>query len=119
MACNPEILRQVPLFALLDDDETEVWSAGIKYETGPWAFGVNYITETEGVVFTSEEQDGSGVEGAIGYTLNEHIRFTGGYQRFEFEGPRNSCTTDNGGIFFPQCDTQDANVGFVESKFSF
>ena len=24
MACNPEILRQVPLFALLDDEETAV-----------------------------------------------------------------------------------------------
>jgi outer membrane protein OmpU len=104
---------------VLDDEETEVWSAGIKYETGPWSFGANYITQTAGLAFTSEEQDGSGVELAVGYTLNEHIRFTGGYQHFDFEGPQGSCTTDNGGVFFPQCDTLDADVAFVETRFSF
>jgi CRP/FNR family cyclic AMP-dependent transcriptional regulator len=30
MACNPEILRQVPLFALLDDDETAVLAAQVE-----------------------------------------------------------------------------------------
>lgn len=104
---------------VLDDENTEVWSAGIKYETGPWAFGLDYITETEDLPFTTGQQDGKGFEAALGYTFNEWLRMTGGYQRFEFSGPHDSCTTDNGGIFFPQCDTQDANVGFVETKFSF
>src|SRR5215472_10118572 len=30
MACNPEILRQVPLFALLDDDETAVLASQVE-----------------------------------------------------------------------------------------
>jgi uncharacterized membrane protein len=30
MSCNPEILRQVPLFALLDDDETAVLAAQVE-----------------------------------------------------------------------------------------
>jgi CRP/FNR family cyclic AMP-dependent transcriptional regulator len=30
MACNPEILRQVPLFALLDDDETAILAAQVE-----------------------------------------------------------------------------------------
>jgi outer membrane protein OmpU len=105
---------------VLKDLDTEVWSAGIKYETGPWAFGVDYITETEEMAnFPPGDQDGKGLEVAAGYTLSEHIRFTGGYQRFEFNGPNGSCPSHNGGVFFPPCDTQDANVGFVESKFSF
>jgi outer membrane protein OmpU len=106
---------------VLDGKETEVWSAGIKYETGPWAFGLDYIAETEDLAFTSAQQDGKGLEAAVGYTFNEWLRVTGGYQRFEFDGPRNACPTDAGGFGFPSasCDTQDANVGFVETKFSF
>src|SRR5271170_1465009 len=30
MACNPEILRRVPLFALLDDDETAVLAGQVE-----------------------------------------------------------------------------------------
>jgi CRP/FNR family transcriptional regulator, cyclic AMP receptor protein len=33
MACNPEILRQVPLFALLDDDETAVLAGQVEVKT--------------------------------------------------------------------------------------
>ena len=33
MACEPEILRQVPLFALLDDDETAVLAAQVEIKT--------------------------------------------------------------------------------------
>jgi CRP/FNR family cyclic AMP-dependent transcriptional regulator len=33
MACNPEILKHVPLFALLDDDETAVLSAQVELKT--------------------------------------------------------------------------------------
>ena len=107
---------------VINDEETEVWSAGIKYETGPWAFGLNYIVETEDLGFTNEDQEGSGFEAAIGYTVNSFIRLTGGYQHFEFDGPNSgttACPIGNGGIFFPTCDTQDADVGFVETKFSF
>ena len=33
MACNPETLRQVPLFALLDDDETAVLASQVELKT--------------------------------------------------------------------------------------
>ncbi len=33
MACNPEILRQVPLFALLDDDETAVLAGQVEVKS--------------------------------------------------------------------------------------
>jgi CRP/FNR family cyclic AMP-dependent transcriptional regulator len=33
MACNPEILRQVPLFALLDDDETAILAGQVEVKT--------------------------------------------------------------------------------------
>jgi uncharacterized membrane protein len=33
MACNPEILRQVPLFALLDDEETAVLAGQVEIKT--------------------------------------------------------------------------------------
>src|SRR5260370_30390771 len=33
MACKPEVLRQVPLFALLDDDETAILAAQVELRT--------------------------------------------------------------------------------------
>src|ERR1041385_518581 len=33
MTCSPEILRRVPLFALLDDDETAVLAAQVEIQT--------------------------------------------------------------------------------------
>ena len=33
MACQPSILKQVPLFALLDDDETAVLAAQVEIQT--------------------------------------------------------------------------------------
>ena len=33
MACSPEILRRVPLFALLDDEETAVLAAQVEVKT--------------------------------------------------------------------------------------
>ena len=33
MACDPEILKQVPLFALLDDDETAVLAGQVELKT--------------------------------------------------------------------------------------
>ena len=33
MACNPAVLRQVPLFALLDDEETAVLASQVELKT--------------------------------------------------------------------------------------
>lgn len=104
---------------IFDGLYTDIWSVGLTYERGPWMLGANYITADEELPFDIVNQDGSGVQVAAGYTFTENIRLTGGYQRFDFEGPNNSCTTDNGGIFFPNCDTLDGDVGYLETTFSF
>lgn len=100
------------------DEFTDIWSFGLTYETGPWMFGANYIMSTEEIPFDFD-QEGNGLQFAGGYTFTENIRLTAGYQHYEFNGPRKSCTTDNGGIFFPECDTLDGNVGYLETTFSF
>ena len=33
MACNPEVLKHVPLFALLDEEETAVLAAQVRLKT--------------------------------------------------------------------------------------
>ncbi|MFM9863957.1 MAG: porin [Micropepsaceae bacterium] len=96
---------------VIEGYQTEVWSFGLMYEAGPWAASVNYITMIEEVPF-STEQDGSGLQFALGYTINEDFRITGGYQRFDFDGPLNFCSTGF-------CDTLDANVGYIETSFNF
>jgi hypothetical protein len=99
------------------DDFTEVWSYGLMYESGPWAASVNYITMTQGIGFsTFDTQEGSGLQFALGYTIDENFSVTGGYQRYEFdEKPFGFCGF--GGFF--NCTDLDANVGYVETTFSF
>lgn len=99
------------------DDVTEVWSYGVMYETGPWAASVNYIAMTQDIGFsTFDVQEGSGLQFALGYTINENFRMTGGYQRYEFEEkPFGFCGF--GGFF--NCTDLDASVGYVETTFSF
>jgi predicted porin len=100
-----------------DDTYTDIWSAGVAYERGPWSFGANYIHADEDLPFGPPvNQEGSGVQFAAGYTFDPNIRMTGGYQHFEFDGPFDSCPTDGGG---PSCDTLDGDVGYLETTFSF
>lgn len=101
---------------VFDDAYTDIWSVGLTYERGPWSLGANYITADQEFPFPSENQEGSGVQFAAGYTFDPNIRLTGGYQHFEFDGPFDSCPTDAGGPF---CDTLDANLGYLETTFSF
>jgi hypothetical protein len=95
------------------DDVTEVWSYGVMYENGPWAASVNYITMTEDIGLSTDAQEGSGLQFALGYTINESFRVTGGYQRYEFD------ETPFGGCSVFGCTDLDANVGYVETTFSF
>jgi hypothetical protein len=101
---------------VFEDETTDVWSFGLTYERGPWMFGANYITANEELAFWSEDQEGSGLQFAGAYTLNENIRFSAGWQRFEFEGPFDVCFTDTGQF---GCDTLDGDVGYLETSFSF
>ncbi len=101
---------------VFEDEFTDVWSFGLMYETGPWAASANYITMTQELPFFGKPtQDGSGLQFALGYTINEAFRITGGYQRYEFD-------TSFGGFCSASgfnCDKLDANVGYVETTFNF
>lgn len=101
---------------VFEDKFTDIWSVGLTYESGPWMLGANYIVADEELLFFSKNQEGNGVQAAAGYTFNETIRLTGGYQHYEFEGPFNSCFTDAGG---GSCFTLDGDVGYLETTFSF
>jgi hypothetical protein len=101
---------------VFDDEYTDIWSFGLTYERGPWMLGATYIMAEEELLFTTAEQEGSGLQFAAGYAFNEMIRITGGYQHFEFDGPINNCFTDAGGF---GCDTLDGDVGYLETTFSF
>lgn len=96
---------------VFEDEYTDVWSFGLMYETGPWAASANYITMTEELLFGGEQR-GTGLQFALGYTINESFRITGGYQRYEFE-------QDFGGCGFFGCTDLDADVGYLETSFNF
>jgi len=66
MACNPETLRQVPLFALLDDDEMAVLASQVELQTfaprhriykAAEAGGRGYIVVSGGVCVTTVDED--------------------------------------------------------------
>src|SRR5450756_1108357 len=66
MACNPETLRQVPLFALLDDDEMAVLAGQVELQTfaprhriyrAGEAGGRGYIVVSGGVRVTTVDED--------------------------------------------------------------
>jgi CRP/FNR family transcriptional regulator, cyclic AMP receptor protein len=78
MACNPQVLRQVPLFALLDDEETAVLASQVEhkhfhsrqriYKIGD-AGGQAYVMVSGTVRVTSVDEDGQEVvvdEPAVG-----------------------------------------------------
>ena len=71
MACDPETLRQVPLFALLDDDEIAVLASQVKLQTfaprqriyrAGEAGGRGYIVVSGGVRVTTVDEDQQEVE---------------------------------------------------------
>ena len=101
---------------VFEDLTTSIWSAGLTYETGPWMFGANYVY-ADAELFFGDQQEGSGLQFAGAYTIDENIRISAGYQHFEFDGPGAQCITDAGGGF--GCDTLDGNIGYLETTFSF
>lgn len=107
---------------VLPDARTEIWGAGITYETGPWEFGVNYVTLDEELpAFTSGpttyrlSQEAEGWAGAVGYEFDENLRMGVGYQHYTFDGPANACVAAPVGV----CDTLDANVAYFETSITF
>ena len=93
---------------------TDIWSAGLKYETGPWAVSASYVYADEELFFGS--QQGTGMQVAAAYTIDENFRVSGGFQHFAFDGPFGGCPTDAGGF---GCYSLDGDVGYLETTFSF
>ena len=108
---------------VLPNASTEVWGAGLTYETGPWTFGVNYADLREelppyvdGSIPTPQRrtltQDAQAWQGTIGYELENGIDFYIGYQHYNFDGPTGQCSA-------VACDSLEADVGFLQTAFSF
>jgi predicted porin len=101
---------------------TTTWGAGASYDTGPWRFGVEYVDLQQelpdfldGAVRRSLTQDANAWSGAVGFEIDGNARIVAGYQRFDYDGPAGACVAGP----TPVCDTLDANLGYVQTSFSF
>lgn len=108
---------------VLPNANTEVWGAGLTYETGPWMFGVNYANLHEelppyvdgtviGTPTRNLTQDAQAWQGTVGYEIGNGLDVYLGYQHYNFDGPTGQCS-------IVACDSMDANVGFLQTAFSF
>ena len=62
----------------LDQSQTNIWSAGMSYGTGPWVVGVNYADGQDKV--PGAGGDFTSLVGALSYKLNSHVKLGLGYQ---------------------------------------
>jgi len=105
---------------VLPDDSTEIWGAGLTYETGPWMFGVNYANLKEelpafldGRATTRHlTQEATAWQGTVGYEIDNGVDVYLGYQHYNYDGPTGQCSA-------VACDSMDADVGFLQTAFSF
>jgi predicted porin len=100
------------VFNVFDDRHTEIWDVGLKYESGPWSAGINYVTAEAELPF-NRVQEGRGFEIAGGLVVGPGIQLAAGYQNYSFDGPSGSCAA------FVVCDTTDAGVFYLETTLSF
>ena len=57
-------------------------------------------------------QDAEAWQGTIGYEIDNGVDVYLGYQHYNFDGPTGQCS-------LAACDSLDANVGFLQTAFSF
>lgn len=99
-------------FNVFRNRHTEIWDVGLKYESGPWSAGVNYVSAEAELPF-NQVQEGRAFEIAGGLVVGPGIQIAAGYQNFSFEGPSGGC------VAFGTCDSADAGVFYLETTFSF
>lgn len=99
-------------FNVFRDRHTEIWDVGLKYESGPWSAGVNYVSADAELPF-GDVQKGKAIEIAGGLTVGPGIQMAAGYQHFDFSGPDGEC------VKFGSCDSANAGVVYLETTFSF
>ncbi len=111
---------------VLPNADTEIWGAGVTYETGPWQFGVNYANIREelpafvdnsviGLPTRQLVQNGEAWQGTIGYEIGNGVDLYAGYQHYNFDGPTGGCSLGP----VAACDSLTADVGFLQTAFSF
>jgi outer membrane protein OmpU len=91
--------------------ETELWDVGLKYESGPWSAGVNYVSADAELPFKFN-QKGEAIEIAGGLLVGPGIQVAAGYQHFNFDGPNGTCNV-------AICDSAEAGVFYLETTLSF
>jgi predicted porin len=71
--------------SVLRGRSTTIWGAGAKYETGPWAFGVNYVDGVAELAAAGEKQRGKAIQAAASYQVGPGIVVVVGYQHWDFK----------------------------------
>lgn len=71
--------------SVLRGRDTSIWGVGAKYETGPWAFGLNYIKGVAELAAAGAKQRGQAYQAAASYEVGPGIVVILGYQHWEFE----------------------------------
>lgn len=90
--------------------DTTLWDVGLKYESGPWSAGLNYVS-ADAELSPTQSQKGKAIEIAGGLIVGPGIQVAAGYQHFDFEGPSGICA----GF----CDSAEAGVFFLETTLTF
>jgi len=80
----------------LDQSETNIWSAGMTYGSGPWLVGLNYADGNDKV--PGAGGDFKSVVGALSYKLNEHVKLGLGYQHDDAD-PKAVTSTSGDAVF--------------------
>jgi outer membrane protein OmpU len=93
--------------SVLRGRDTSIWSVGGKYETGPWAFGLNYVQGTAELATAGQKQKGRAYQAAASYQVGPGIMVVLGYQRWEFEA---------GGTLVPTFANSLSAVSFTPSN---
>ncbi len=110
--------------AVWRDRYTTTWGLGAKYETGPWAFGLNYIRSTAELLAAGAKQHGEAYSAAVSYEVGPGIMMVLGYQHWDFwAGGTLAATGPNATpVFFGQQFTPtnaSADMIYLETALSF
>lgn len=108
---------------VLPNANTEIYSVGATYETGPWTFGVSYAwldeelpsytdTTTGPAIVRHLTQEAEAWHAGVGYEVGDGVDLYAGYQHYNFDGPAGVCTS-------VACDTLEADVFYLQTAFSF
>lgn len=107
--------------SVLRGRDTTIWGLGAKYETGPWAFGVNYVNGVAELATAGHKQRGQAYQAAASYQVGPGIMVIVGYQRWNFEAggllPVTFANSPSGVAFTPT--NANADMLYLETALSF